>query len=97
MRIKPKEKPREIPLATASDLAEVSLKAAIEVALKHPHDGWADLVVHQSELRTAMRAAATVNQNYPALRVRVLTDTTLAHDDWRLVTRSVSVTSYSGA
>lgn len=70
-----------------------SLTKAIDLVKDGRHDGWADIVVHQSQLRAAMKIAGQNNAGFPVLHVRVLTDTTLGHDEWRIATRSAVLTS----
>lgn len=70
-------------LPTAADLSEESLSFALEI-LQAERDGWADIVVHQSELRRASKVASLHNAKKPAVFVHVRTDTTLGLHDWRL-------------
>lgn len=62
---------------------------------REPSDGWADLVVHTSQLRPAMRLAAAHNKAEPKLQLRVLCETRLGMHDWKLKTRTVEVRSQS--
>lgn len=70
-------------LPTPADLSEESLSFALEI-LQAERDGWADIVVHQSELRRAHAVARAHNAKKPAVFVHVRTDTTLGLNDWRL-------------
>lgn len=81
MREHPKLKLVRLP--TAADLSEESLSFALEI-LQAERDGWADIVVHQSELRRASKVASAHNAKKPAVFVHVRTDTTLGLNDWRL-------------
>lgn len=79
----PKPTLKSVALPTASDLSEASLTYALEI-LQAESEGWADVVVHQSELRRAMKVAGLHNAKKPTVRVRVLTEKTLGLNDWRL-------------
>lgn len=92
--IQPKPALKIVPLPVTADLSPTALEVALALAKPYPHDSWADLVVHQSGLVGAMRCARLHNGKDPDLRVRVLTDTTLGHSDWKLKTRGVIVTSF---
>jgi hypothetical protein len=78
-------------LATSSRLTEKALEAAFERVAGDRHDGWADLIVHQSQLRVALRLANAHNLKKPAIRLRVLAETRMGQDDWKLRTASVEV------
>lgn len=93
MRITPKPVLKIVPLPVTADLSPTALEVAIALSKPYPHEGWADLVVHQSEIVPAMRVARLHNAKDPELRVRVITDTTLGHADWKLKTRGVLVVS----
>lgn len=93
VRIAPKPVLTIVPLPVTADLSPTALEVAITFARRYPHDGWADLVVHQSALSTAMRVARVYNGADPDLRVRIITDTTLGGLDWKVKTRGVIVTS----
>lgn len=81
---------KSVPLPTPADLSEASLTYALEILQA---DGWADIVVHQSEIRRASKVAAAHNAKKPKVQVRVLTDTTLAMQDWRLRSATAEVRS----
>jgi hypothetical protein len=93
VRIPEKKALALIPLPVVADLGEVPLAQALALAVLYPHDGWADLVVHQAEIVKAMRVARLHNAASPKLMVRVTTDTTLGRSDWKVKTRSVIVAS----
>lgn len=82
-----------IPLPVPGDLSECLLDEAVAIAKGYPHDGSADLVVHPSTLREAMRVASVYNLKGGKLLVRVLAESRMGHDDWKLQTRGVLVTS----
>lgn len=93
MRLQPKPVLTIVPLPVTADLSPTALEVAITLAKRYPHDGWADLVVHQSALSPAMRVARVYNGSDPDLRVRIITDTTLGKSDWKVKTRGVIVVS----
>jgi hypothetical protein len=47
--------------------------------------------VHQAQLRKALKLAGEHNEKSRGMRIRVLTDTKLGHDDWRLRTVTAEV------
>lgn len=91
--IQPKPELKIVALPVASDLSAVPLASAISLASVYPNDGWADLVVHQAELRHALRVANDYNAKNPHIQVRVITDTTLGREDWKVKTSGVIVTN----
>lgn len=81
---------KSVALPTPADLSEASLTYALEILQA---EEWADVVVHQAEIRHAMKVARVHNDKKPAVRVRVLTDTTLGRADWRLRSTTAEVRS----
>ena len=77
------------------DAAEVLSERAIAEAMKYieaePHTGWADLVVHQSQILGATRLVSRHNGKDPDIRLRAMCETRMGHQDWRLQSRSVEV------
>lgn len=81
---------KKLALPTSSDLCEKSLAWAIEIAGPEGHDGYADLVVHPSQLRPAMKLAAEQNKA-KGMQIRVLAETRCTVDGWKLKTRNAEV------
>jgi hypothetical protein len=78
-------------LTTSEPLSDKSLAEAVKRVGECIHDGYADLTVHQMQLRKALRLAVEHNQKSCGMRIRVMTDTKLGHDDWRLRTVTAEV------
>lgn len=78
-------------LVTTDELSEKSLAEAVRRVSEEIHDGWADLTVHQAHVRKALKIAGAHNAKSRGLQIRVLTDTKLSHDDWRLKTVTAEV------
>lgn len=85
----PKKVLKRLPMPAAAALSSDALKLALARLLGEPHDGWADLVVHPSQLRPAMRLAG--QHAAGQMKVRALTDTTLAHEAWVLRSATAEV------
>lgn len=81
---------KSVCLPTPADLSEQSLIYALDILRA---DAWADIVVHPSELRYAIKVARLHNEKKPAVQVRVLTDKMLALQDWRLRSATAEVRS----
>lgn len=56
-----------------------------------PNDGWADLIVHQAQLRRALKLVNEHNLTKPSIQIRALCETRMGYDDWKLRTRSTEV------
>ena len=81
---------KKLALTTPGDLSETLLANAIELALPEGHDGYADLVVHPSQLRPAMKLAAEQNKA-KGLQIRVLAEERVGVYGWKLKTRNAEV------
>lgn len=79
-------------LPTPADFSEASLAFALKI-LQADHEGWADVLVHQAELRRALKVANAHNLTKPKVKIRVLTDATLGMHDWRLRSSTAEVRS----
>lgn len=69
-------------MPTAADLSETSLAMALARLMGEPHSGWADLVVHPSEIRAAQKLASAHATG--EMKVRVLASTLNGIDGWSL-------------
>jgi hypothetical protein len=78
-------------LTTSEPLSDKALAEAVKRVGESIHDGYADLTVHQAQLRKALKLAGEHNEKSRGMRIRVLTDTRLGHDDWRLRTVTAEV------
>lgn len=80
-----------IELDTSEELSEKALAEALRRVEGEPHDGWADLIVHQANIVRAARLVTRHNGHDPMLRLRAMCETRMGREDWRLKTRSVEV------
>jgi hypothetical protein len=81
-------------LTTPTELNLVSLASGIEILRKRPHESWADLTVHPSQLRTAMGIARDHNEAKPVVQVRVGCDSRVQMQAWVLRSKTVEVRSH---
>lgn len=80
-----------VELDTFEPLGEKALGEAMAYVEKEPHGGWADLVVHQSQILLATRLVTKHNGHDPQVRLRAMCETRFGHNDWRVQTRSIEV------
>lgn len=80
-----------IELDTSEELSEKALAEALKRVVDEPHDGWADLVVHQANIVRAARLVSRHNGHDPKLRLRAMCESRMGMEDWKLKTRSVEV------
>jgi hypothetical protein len=85
-------KRKSVALPTPADLSCASATFALEI-LNAADEGWADIAVHQSDIRLAIKVAAEHNAKKPAVMLRVTTDTTIPRNEWRLRSKSAEVRS----
>lgn len=78
-------------LPTAANLSEGSLREALTV-LEPP--GWAELIVHPSQLQLAMKLSRA--HVAKGLALSVLSDSKIGRDDWRLRSKDAEVRSLCG-
>lgn len=86
-----KPQPLKLLPSLSAELSALAVKVCMPALAQSPHDGWADLIVHQSAIAKAIRVAAEHNASKPSIQVRVLTDTKLGRSDWKLQTRSAEI------
>lgn len=76
---------------TSHKLCAMAVDAVIPRLLMEPHDGWADLTVHQSQLRPAMKLAREHNARKPRMQLSVQCIKAIGMDEWWLSTKAVQV------
>lgn len=83
---------RAVTLSNQPELTVASVAYALEV-LQAEVEGWADIAVHQAEVRIAQRVASEHNAKKPAVQLRVTTDVTIPRGQWRLRASKTEVRS----
>lgn len=78
-------------MSSTKELSDKALVEAIAKVAKEPHDGWADLIVHQAQIVRATRLVSRHNGLDTMLRLRAMCETRMGMEDWKLRTRSVEI------
>lgn len=71
-----------LPMPEAADLSPDSLAMALARIAGEPNDGWANLVVHPSQLREAIKYAQA--HSLGEIKVRAMSESRMGHQDWML-------------